>query len=257
MLIRIKNTLHAPDRWSRIRDFLLATLLFRLPVGLRKRVFGGEQHYCPLCRSSVRRFLALHRPYHAWCPICRSLQRHRWVWLCLQTQADLLRSERRRLLHIAPEPALAAKFKALPHIEYVSADLYDPQAMITMDLCAIPAAASSFDLVYCSHVLEHVPDDRQAMRELYRVLASTGQAIILVPIFGEQTFEDPSITDPIEREKLFGQHDHVRRYGHDFSDRLAEAGFDVFSIRPEDLVSAAEIERMGLSHGEAIFFCRR
>src|SRR5262249_12426105 len=80
------------------------------------------------------------------------------------------------------------------------------------------------------HVLEHVPDDRRAMREFYRVLKPGGWAILLVPITVERTFEDPAVVDPAERLRLFGQEDHVRRYGPDYGDRLSEAGFAVSGV---------------------------
>ena len=104
-----------------------------------------------------------------------------------------------------------------------------------------------FDIVYCSHVLEHVSEDRKAIRELWRVLRNGGLAIVLVPVMGDRTLEDPLVTDPSERKKLFGQEDHVRRYGRDFVDRLREAGFTVAVTGVFDLASREEAVRMGLS----------
>jgi hypothetical protein len=106
-------------------------------------------------------------------------------------------------------------------------------------------------------VLEHVADDRGAMRELARVLSPSGWAVLQVPITTGITFEDFAITGTLEREEAFGQWDHVRRYGHDYADRLAEAGFTVNVIPVRDLASPAEIARMRLDSAEQIFFCRK
>jgi SAM-dependent methyltransferase len=50
----------------------------------------------------------------------------------------------------------------------------------------------------CNHVFEHVPDDKQAMRELRRVLADDGWAILQAPVDErlEVTLEDPGVVDP-------------------------------------------------------------
>ncbi|MBX0330763.1 methyltransferase domain-containing protein [Oscillochloris sp. ZM17-4] len=141
---------------------------------------------------------------------------------------------------------------------YITADLFDPHVDVRLDITRLPQSDQSIDIIYCSHVLEHVPDDRKAMRELYRILKREGWAILLVPITVGQTIEDPTITDPAERLRLFGQDDHVRRYGPDYVDRLREVGFIVDVITPANLSSPEEIVRAGLSpeSGE-IYYCRR
>ena len=129
----------------------------------------------------------------------------------------------------------------------------------------IPAALSRLrmsepvDVVLCSHVLEHIPDDRQAMRELRRVLKPDGWALLQVPIDRKRavTFEDPSVTDPAERARLFGQHDHVRWYGQDYPARLRECGFDVRIDRFMGELTADEVRCFGLGNGEEMHFCRR
>ena len=118
--------------------------------------------------------------------------------------------------------------------------------------------SDTYDFLLSSHVLEHVPDDRRAMREFHRVLKKDGWAILLVPITAKSTFEDPSITDPRERLRLFGQEDHVRQYGPDYKDRLEQAGFNVEQIRPADFLSPAEIKKMAIiGLAGDIYFCRR
>ena len=132
---------------------------------------------------------------------------------------------------------------------YLTADLLDTGVMESMDITDIAWPDGSFDVIYCSHVLEHVVDDCKAMRELCRVLAPSGWAMLNVPITANETFEDPSVTDPRERIRQFGQKDHVRRYGPDYMDRLTAAGFEVTRISAGDLVADANIERYGLANG--------
>jgi SAM-dependent methyltransferase len=220
-------------------------------------LFYGDQYYCPICESHLSRFVILQRKYHLWCPVCRSLQRHRLSWIFLNSAHFRLNQGAKRLLHIAPEPALAAKLSKISGLDYLSADLNDPKAMVKMDICDIQFPDNSFDVIYCSHVLEHIPDDQKAMQEFWRVITPDGQAIIIVPITASTTIEDPAMTDPIEREKRFGQYDHVRCYGPDIKGRLEKAGFEVTRFTTEDLVAPGEILRQGLTSRETIFLCRK
>jgi SAM-dependent methyltransferase len=161
------------------------------------------------------------------------------------------------MLHIAAERCLRSRFRTRLDSGYLTADLEKP-AMVRMDITDIQYPDESFDAICCSHVLEHVPDDRRAMREICRVLKSSGWAILLVPITADRTFEDPSVTDPEERLRLFGQADHVRRYGPDYTDRLREAGFGVEVVCVSDLVGEKQARRMGLiRHAGAIYYCTR
>jgi len=252
---RIRVALRSPDGLRRLIHFIIGKLLFSLPQGLRRWLFRGEQAFCPLCGSRLRGFLRLHRRYHRYCPVCGSLQRQRFVWLLLEKQ-DLLKrlAGGKRMLHFAPEPCLEAQFRRIPGLDYLSADLYNRRAMRKMDISRIPLPDDSFDFIYCSHVLEHVPDDRQALGELLRVLRPGGGALILVPLKGETTDEDASVTDPMERERRFGQFDHVRVYGMDFVGRMQAAGFAVRVLRQEELgLGEGEMERMGLEAGEVAF----
>jgi SAM-dependent methyltransferase len=130
-------------------------------------------------------------------------------------------------------------------------------ADLRLDITDMDLPESSFDLIFCSHVLEHVPDDRAAMRELRRVLAEGGLALVLVPYRpGVTTYEDPSITSPLDRMVAFGQQDHVRIYGSDLSDRLREAGFDVEDRTVAELFDQATVEQSELDPVEHLFLCR-
>jgi SAM-dependent methyltransferase len=162
----------------------------------------------------------------------------------------------RRLLHFAPEPLFDPVFERLPEVERVTADLYAP-ADLRLDVTHMDLPDSSFDLILCSHVLEHVPDDREAMGELRRVLRDGGQALVLVPYRpGVTTYEDPSITSPLDRMVAFGQQDHVRIYGNDLPDRLRQAGFEVDDRTAADLFDEATVERCELDSEEHFFLCR-
>jgi SAM-dependent methyltransferase len=156
------------------------------------------------------------------------------------------------MLHVAPEPCLMARIRPLPHIGYTSADLNDRNAMACVDLMRLPYPDRIFDIIFCSHVLEHVADDRKAISELHRVLTPTGWAIFMVPITAPATFQDTSIADPRMREAIFGQRDHVRRYGPDIEQRLAEGGFRVRRFALEEVVSREEAERMSLPCSDTI-----
>jgi hypothetical protein len=259
LLLRIRLALASPNRLQRLADFVFSQTLRRLPAAWRKVMFAGREYYCNICESRLRAFLKLHRPYNLWCPVCWSLQRHRLVWIFFQNHLLPTHASRSgvKMLHIAPEPALEAKFRRLSGFDYLSADLYDPHAMLQMDICDMQLPDEQFDLIYCSHVLEHVADDLQALREFYRVLKTGGQAVILTPITSPQTISNPSLTDPLERERLFGQHDHVRRYGWDFIQRVELAGFRVKLIRRAELTNEEEAARLGLDLEDTIFLCEK
>jgi predicted SAM-dependent methyltransferase len=169
---------------------------------------------------------------NARCPNCGARDRTRLLWVYLENKTNLLHDEL-RVLHFAPERILEKRLKSQPNLDYVSTDLERPRAMVKADITELPFPDASFDVILCSHVLEHVEDDRKAMRELHRVLKPGGWGIVVVPISSRrsETFEDPTIVAPRDRERVFGQHDHVRIYARDFGARLEEAGF---TVRVED-----------------------
>jgi SAM-dependent methyltransferase len=161
------------------------------------------------------------------------------------------------LLHFAPEEGIARRLGERPAICYVTADL-NPGSIATMtfDIMAIPFDDRSFDIVICNHVLEHVDDDRVAMREIFRVLRPGGFLYSMHPVgMDAHTVEAPSAT-PNERLELFGQRDHLRRYGRDFVDRLREAGLDVAVERYGHELGEEVRDYYRVSAGE-IFVCRR
>lgn len=221
-------------------------------------MFVGWARYCPICRSWVRSFgqFGVNPRPDARCPVCHSLERHRLVWTFFEKRTDLLDESPKRMLHVAPEPGIEGKLKRVRALEYITADLSNDRALVRMDITDIQYPDESFDVIYNSHVLEHIPDDRTAIRELNRVLKRDGWAVFIVPITADETFEDPSVTNPAERQRLFGQHDHVRRYGPDFKKRLEQANFKVECFTAADLLDARSIARSNPG-SEFIFFSRK
>lgn len=226
--------------------------------GLIRAVNHGTARFCPCCETGSRRFMAFRRREDAQCIHCGALERHRFVWFYIKHRTDLFGGRRQRTLHVAPEACLEPLFKAKLGSEYVTGDLNSPAAMVRLDVTNIGEAEGSYDVIYCSHVLEHVPNDAQALREFYRVLKPGGWALLLVPVIAERTVEDPTIVRPEDRLRHYGHRDHVRAYGPDFADRARSAGFSVDVIFPRDVVSAEERVRMGLTAGAGeIFLCKK
>ena len=178
--------------------------------------FRGSDRYCPICKSSSRLFLDYGNPprAEAICVYCSSSERHRLLWLYIQERTDLFNGRPKRVLHVAAEPSLEPRLRKALKEDYITATLDGQVSNVQMDITNIEFEDESFDVILCSHVLEHVDDDRRAMREFHRVLKPHGWAILLVPIADlDETYEDPSITSEEGRLKAFGQADHVRKYG--------------------------------------------
>lgn len=214
--------------------------------------------YCPICRGRFGQFMPFGKParQNALCPACGSLERHRALWAFLERHTDFFASPSLRLLHFAPEACLESRFRELFKARYVTADLLDRRADVQADITDLRFPDASFDVVYCSHVLEHVPEDRKAMRELHRVLDKDGIAIVMVPLRGQVTDEDLSVTSPEERTRRYGQWDHVRYYGLDIVGRLEEAGFAVQAVETAKTFTPDEMALMRLS-SDWIFLCRK
>ena len=226
----------------------------------------GKGKECPLCGCRRRKFL----PYgyvtqreNALCPNCLALERHRTLWLWLLRESDIGRGAMAlpRLLHVAPEVALMRKFHkiyAKQPADYVTADLESPLADLHFDIQHIPLEDESFDAVICNHIMEHVEDDRQAMREIKRILRKGGWGVILSPVDmqRETTFEDDTITDEAERTRIFGQYDHRRIYGRDYAKRLEEVGFEVYECDYANLIPAKEKELYALTD-ELLYIVRK
>ena len=221
----------------------------------------GKKYEDPIDGKTFRKFL----PYgygsqraNVLSPSTLSLERHRLLWLYLTRETDFF-SKPLKVLHVAPEQAFYKRFKKQKNLTYITTDLYSPLADVKADLCALPFEDNSFDVIFCNHVLEHIPDDAQAMRELYRVMKKGGWGIFQVPqdVNRVHTFEDDTITDPAERTRIFGQYDHVRVYGLDYFDRLRQVGFEVEEIVYSTHFTAEEIERYRIVPQEILPLCKK
>lgn len=226
---------------------------------IRSIFYLGNKFVCPCCGGNFRRFL----PYdekqpeaNNICPGCGAFERHRLLWLYLKNKTNISAGNL-TALHISPEYFFQKQLKLLPNLNYIGGDLDSPLANVKMDITNIQYEDNCFDVILCNHVLEHIPDDIQAMKELFRVLKSGGWAILQVPIDPtlEKTFEDPKIISPEDRKRLFGQSDHVRIYGRDYKNRLQEAGFTVKVDKYVKELSDKSIQKYGLLEDEDIYFC--
>ena len=255
--------------FARLMKKIIAFLIRFVPRKYLQRVSGvglkvlglfysGSAVTCPVCEKSYREFLPYGRINprpNALCPNCLSLERHRLIWLYLKEKTGFF-NRKLSILHIAPEACYIKRFEKIHGDQYITADIESPLAKVKMDIHQIPFPENTFDAVLCNHVLEHVQDDIKAMSEINRVLKPGGFAIMQVPFFNpvqEHTFEDNSITDPREREKIFGQDDHVRKYGTDYPKRIEQAGLKPVEDGFVNELSEDARKKYGLVKGEIIY----
>lgn len=226
-------------------------------------LYYGNRYEDPITGKTYRKFL----PYgyggrakrkNVLCPGSLSLERHRLLWLYLKQRTDFFTKDH-TMLHIAPEQCFYKLFKAQKNLKYATGDYNSPIADVHFDLHKAPFEDNSFDVIFCNHVLEHVDDANQCMRELYRIMKPGGWGIFQVPLDTAryETYEDKSITDPDEREEHFWQKDHVRLFGLDYKDKLAAAGFNVTVDDFVNTLGRDLVDRYRLPAGEMIYFCRK
>ncbi|MFI8603109.1 class I SAM-dependent methyltransferase [Cellulophaga baltica] len=221
----------------------------------------GDTYIDPIDGKSFKRFL----PYgyespreNVLSPSTLSLERHRLLWLYLKNETDFF-TKKYKVLHFAPEQAFYKRFRALENLNYTTTDLDSPLADIKADICDLPFADNSFDIIFCNHVLEHIPDDTKAMEEIYRILKPNGWAVLQIPqdLKRATTFEDDTITDRKERAKIFGQYDHVRIYGRDYFTKLREIGFHVDEVDFTSKLTPETIDKYRLAKGEILPVVRK
>ena len=147
----------------------------------------------------------------------------------------------------------------MKHLDYTTADLFSPLADLRFDVQNIPIEDNTYDTILCNHVLEHVDDDRKAIREFQRILKPGGMAIMQVPLDPDYkvTDEDPTIKDPAERERRFRQYDHVRLYGQDYPVRLKECGFKVTTFNAQEELPDGYFEKYALPKREMLYVCTK
>ncbi|TDN81822.1 methyltransferase family protein [Salegentibacter sp. 24] len=237
-------------------------LLIRLSYWVKpffKYALSGNKYTDPIDGKSFSRFLPygyINQRENVLSPSTLSLERHRLLWLYLKNETQFF-SKKLKVLHFAPEQAFYKRFRKLQNLDYTTTDLNSPLADVEADICNLPFKENEFDFILCNHVLEHIEDDTRAMQELYRILKPGGTAILQIPqdLNREHTFEDDSITDRKERERIFGQYDHVRIYGRDYFEKLRSIGFKVVQEAYTEQLSPEEIDKYRLAKAEVIPVC--
>lgn len=246
----------ALERVNRLFYFAIKACLRRF----RLWRYFGRRFSCPCCKGRFRRFLphGVKPRTNAQCPGCGALERHRLMWFYLDNRTNLY-TDQLKVLHFAPEVALQKKLVSMPNLDYISADLCSPRAQVKFDICSIPFPDNTFNVVLCVHVLEHVLNDRKAISELFRVMGPGGWGILQVPLDRnrQETFEDWSVVSPEDRERVFGQRDHVRIYGVDYYDRLRAVGFEVRLDAYVKELPRQLIIKHNLPEGEVICLCSK
>jgi SAM-dependent methyltransferase len=204
----------------------------------------GSSVECPICMHRYLFFLRFGVRRNEWCPSCRSLGRHRLLYLYLRNQTDCMIGRRPlKILHVGPEFCLQPLLASIPNAVYASADsmvsivdLLEVKPDVCMSVTEACFPAETFDLVICSHVLEHVKRDREAIAELFRVTKPGGLVLVPAPVdWNTELTDEREELSPIERAELYGEPDHLRKYGRDYLKRLAEGGFATELYRLDDL----------------------
>lgn len=245
---------YVPRPWLIRSSYLVKDLLALLMY--------GHRYEDPIDGRTYRRLLPYgygdHQRPNVLAPGSLSLERHRLMWVYLRDHSDFFTAQL-KVLHIAPEQCFYGIFRKMENLDYTTADLESPLADMHFDLHDIPLPDNTYDVVFCNHVLEHVTDDLRCMSELLRVLKPGGWAIMQVPIDYNRTktFSDPSITDKAEREKIFGQYDHVRIYGSDYPLRLEKVGFLVETFKLRDHMPEETIERYRIQPSELLYIAKK
>jgi len=173
-----------------------------------------------------------------------------------------------KMLHFAPELGLRKWLKCqLPHVEYRSADLYSSDTDLRLDLQNIALPSDTIDVVILSHVLEHVENDNQALKELRRVITPGGKLFVQVPLGKQRVTSDGKLLSASDRLARYGKTDHVRLYGADFHNRLISAGFEVSAYAARDEPFSSQFVRMALDlpddssmlyqNESTVFVCRK
>jgi len=265
---------------SQIKNILpnsLARQIKQTYLWVRGILFCGSKYKCNLCDRGFRKMLnggfdlpVIHEKEivgagirkHI-CPYCQSTDRDRLVKLYLD-HSFKLKDNIISILHIAPEPALYKSLSKLKNINYIPAvkyheGIYYPKDITLVDITDIHFESEEFDLVICNHVLEHIEDDKLAINEIFRVLKKGGKAILQVPYSNllKETYEDANIKTVEQREKHFGQFDHVRLYGTDYPDKLRHCGFDVDLFSPESVIDKNKIAKLSLFKNENLFIANK
>ncbi len=219
--------------------------------------WSGKSNLCPCCGRYLRKFTSygLKMRKSACCPICGSLERHRLLIIFLKLKTTFF-SRNIKLLHFSPKINLIHLFMKYSNIRYISSDLHPSNVLIRNNITKLSFRDNVFDVIICSHVLEHIKNDYSALKELYRVLKTKGWGIIQIPIDmeREKTYENQKILKPKDRLLHFGHEDHVRIYGLDFKKKVEEVGFHIRFIDYAKNLAQKNIKKLGLNVNEKFYF---
>jgi len=209
---------------------------------------------CNLCDWSGSNFVNFYTGYghvyrNAVCPRCYSHPRHRSYAISIKDTLTRFTCSEIKVLHFSPEAQITEALCADARVNYLSVDIDHRKAMRKEDIRKLSFKDNSFDFIVCMHVFEHIDEDKQAMREIHRVLKPSGVALLDVPIDSTRadTYEDSSVITPEARTQEFLQWDHLRLYGRNYPDVLAAEGFrveikDVIKSLGRDFVEAHGLE---------------
>lgn len=219
----------------------LAPIGSNLPIFREKSIIGGGQR-------------------KGGCYNCGAIDREKLVYIYLREVAKIFSGSKLiKILHIAPEKKISEKITAHGFNNYLCGDLFTEgynylDSVSKIDIKKTQFESNNFDLIICNHVLEHIEEDVVAMAEIYRLVKEGGQAILQVPISKNSivTYEDFSITNPLKRERVFGQYDHVRIYGQDYEKRLSSVGFKVVRTN-----ISKKFSKYGVNQEEDLFICKK
>lgn len=239
-----------------LKGYFDGSIIAKFKRFVQSILYFGSNYKCSVCEGTFRKFLpyGIEKRTNARCPKCGTLERHRLIWLFLKNETNFF-NDKLKVLHFAPEPFFLDRFSKLTNLTYFPADLTPLSPLVRkINITNIPSEDNFYDCVICCHVLEHIHDDQRAMREIFRVLKIGGYAILQVPIGRLETFEDPNIKMSEDRQRIFGQSDHVRIYGLDYKKRLEEAGFKVNVISYVNKYDSETIKKYALSQAD-IYFC--
>lgn len=194
---------------------------------------------------------------NAVCPLCGSIDRTRWVYWLLKNQTDIF-DRNCTVVHFAPEKQIRDILEQSKNCDYYAADICKSKGVHRIDVTQIPFIDEFADFVIINHVLEHVENEDRAIAELKRVLKSDGKIIMSFPIsLNSKTYENEYIVTDADREKFFGQKDHVRLYGTDFKDRFENYGLRVAVFSPKDYFTAEDIIKYGFMQNDIVLICSK
>lgn len=231
-----------------------------------------KDKYCISCNEAVLDFMELGEDNKIFvkkniigggirkgkCPCCGSSDRERYINFILDSYCSLFDNTEKKILHFAPEKNLQQKIRQNKYNEYITADIEEGRADVIADIRELQFENEEFDFVICNHVLEHIDREKETLNELWRILKYGGILICSVPIcWEEDTFEDKNIVSESDRLKYYGQRDHIRLYGRDFSTRLADVGFDVTCYKSDEICEITQIEKNGFIFGDSCFVAKK